>query len=168
LSTYNGRDLSASVESVDLPVRSATVLARLSPCAGSSLDNTYLVQASEEDIVDSSALRRSVGEEIMGMQMCEAVAKCDGMEGSSEVLYLACHHWEGQMANVTSSVYRKKDLREIILVLTTSFLFEPSDHLLRVSHASRRGRAVTALPKRPQSSSREQMGRLVPALTAKK
>jgi len=81
LSTYDSRDLGASVESVDLPVRSAIVLARLSLCACPFLDNTYLVQASEEDMVDSRARRRSAGDEIMGMQLCEAVAECDGWRG---------------------------------------------------------------------------------------
>ena len=103
----------------------------------------------------------------MGMQMCEAVAKCDGWRGRPR--FCISRAIIGRLEGQTGSVYRKKDLREIILVLTTSFLFEPFDHLpLLVPHTFGCGTTVTALPKRPRSSSREQMGRLVPALTAKK
>jgi hypothetical protein len=115
-----------------------------------SWSSTYLVQASEEDIVDSSARRRSAGDVMMGMQLCEAVAECDVMEGSSSFcmsLIARVPSLEGQM----SSVYRKKDLREIILVLTTSFLFGPFDHFSsRPTYLS--SGQVTALPKRLPSA----------------
>jgi len=76
--------------------------------------------------VDSSVRRRSAGDEIMGMQLCKKLmqnAECDGRGRLSFCIWRARGIIGNGGANALGQ--RTKDLREIILVLTTSFLFEP-------------------------------------------